>query len=122
MSALLVHPHSPDTDGTILAVTPESAGWSHVGFEVLALDGSREAERECGDREVCVVAVAGPVSVRSDHGEFALPGREDPWSGPPDAVYLPPRSRFTLTGAGEVALCWAPAPGGGAEARMLPGV
>jgi|SRR5947209_257569 len=37
MSELLVQPSSPSADGTILTVTPESAGWPYVGFEVIAL-------------------------------------------------------------------------------------
>ncbi len=122
MSELLVHP-KPASDGTILSVTPESAGWRYVGFEVLHLAEGGVAERDTGEREVCVVVVAGVIDVRSEHGHWReLGGRSDPWSGPPDAAYLPPGTRFTVEGAGsEVALCWAPAPTGGAPPRVLPG-
>src|SRR4051812_25540727 len=115
---LLVRPSG--TDGTILEVTPESAGWRHVGFQVLRLRGS--AVRETGDREVCIVVVEGAAHVRSAHGEWRdLGGRPDPWSGPPDAAYLPPGTRFEVEGEAEVALCFAPAPDGGVAARVLPG-
>ncbi len=121
MADLLVHPSSPTADGTILSVTPESAGWEHVGFEVLRLTGGVTAERDCGDRELCVVVVSGTADVSSPHGEWTgLGGRSDPWSGPPEGAYLPPGSRVALSGEGEAALCWAPAPGGGAAARRLP--
>jgi 5-deoxy-glucuronate isomerase len=109
---LVVRPGAPEADGTFVRVTPESAGWGHVGFEVLALDGT--ATRETGDREVCVVVVSGECRV----GDWALTGREDPWSGPPGAAYLPPGTSVELSGAGEIALCWAPA-NGGAPARVL---
>ncbi len=110
----------PEPDGTILRVTPESAGWRHVGFEVLALAGA--AERATGELECCLVVLSGSADVRSDAGEFAgVGGRADPWAGPPDAVYLPPGTGFSVTGEAEVALCWAPAPHGGAGARLLPG-
>jgi 5-deoxy-glucuronate isomerase len=107
--SLLVH-----ADGGILTVTPESAGWGYVGFEVVRLDGA--LTRETGDRELCVVVVEG----RADIGEWTGLGRESPWAGPPDAVYLPPGSRFTASGKAELGLCWAPAPNGGAPARVLP--
>ncbi len=126
MSDLLVHPsETAAADGSVLRVTPESAGWRHVGFEVLALGAGQAAQRDTGGRELCVVIVSGAVHVRSAHGEWRdLGGRTDPWSGPPDAAYLPPGTRVTVEAAGagaEVGLCWAPAPGGGAAARVLPG-
>jgi 5-deoxy-glucuronate isomerase len=103
--SLLVRP----TDGE-LAVTE----LAYVGFEVLQLDG--ELTRETGDRELCVVVVDG----HADLNEWTGLGRDTPWSGPPDAVYLPPGSRLTASGTAELALCWAPAPNGGAQARRLP--
>jgi 5-deoxy-glucuronate isomerase len=118
---LLVRPAPPAEDGTLVRVTPESAGWGHVGFEVLDLPAGRAARRDAGAREVCVVVISGTCDVRSDHGEWrGLGGRADPFSGLPDAAYLPPGGAFELEGAGaEVALCWAPA-GDGAPARVLP--
>ena len=117
MTELLVRPSSGER---VLDVTPESAGWRYVGFEVLAL--SSAAERDTGERELCVVVVQGTAHVRSEHGEWRdLGGRADPWAGAPDAAYLPPGTHVTIEGDAEVALCWAPAPNGGAAARVLPG-
>jgi 5-deoxy-glucuronate isomerase len=123
MSELLVHSAgAPDPDGTVLSVTPDSAGWRYVGFEVLSLAAGGVARRDTGGRELCAVVIAGTVTVTSEHGRWSdLGGRTDPWSGMPDAAYLPAGTSVTLEGAGEVALCWAPAPGGGAAARVLPG-
>jgi 5-deoxy-glucuronate isomerase len=120
--SLLVAPRErPAADGAIVSVTPDSAGWGHVGFEVLDLRDGDVAERETGPRELCLVAVAGRCRVRSSHGEWELGGRPDPFSGPPDAAYLPPGTSVAIEGAGaEVALCWAPARDG-APARVLPG-
>ena len=93
----------------------------YVGFEVLRLDPGQRAERETGERECCAVVIAGSCSI----GDFPdLGGRPDPWSGPPDAAYLPPGTTFAVVagdGGGEIGLCFAPAPKGGAEARVLPG-
>jgi 5-deoxy-glucuronate isomerase len=126
MGDLLVHPAPhPAADGTILDITPASAGWSHVGFEVVALTPGVVAERDTREREACVVVISGKVAIVSRHGEWGdLGGRPDPWSGPPDAAYLPPGTAFSvqaLGGEAEVGLCWAPAGGGGARARILPG-
>jgi 5-deoxy-glucuronate isomerase len=107
MSELLVRP----------PVTPESAGWEYVGFEVTDPPYSGET----GDRELCLVVVEGTCTVRSRHGEWRdLGDRESPFAGRPDAAYLPPGTEFELSGDAEVALCTAPAQGG-AEARVLPG-
>ena len=125
MSDLLLHP-SPGqaADGTFLDVTPASAGWKYVGFEALALSPGAVAERDTRDREVCVVVISGTISVSSRHGEWGdVGGRPDPWSGAPDAAYLPPGTVFSVISdnGAEVAFCWGPAPGGGARARVLPG-
>jgi 5-deoxy-glucuronate isomerase len=112
MSNLLVHGEH---------VTPESAGWSYVGFEVIVLGDDEAVERHTGDRELCVVVLSGRCDVRSEYGDWlGLGGRPDPFSGLPDAAYLPPRTRVTLAGGGELALCTAPAREG-APARVLPG-
>jgi 5-deoxy-glucuronate isomerase len=119
VSDLLVHPAAvPADDGTLVTVTPESAGWGHVGFEVLSLDAGRVSRRGTEEKELCVVVVSGRCVVRSEHGEWEIGDRADPWSGPPGAAYLPPRTEVEIEGVGEVALCWAPADGG-APARVL---
>ncbi len=125
MSELLIHSSaSPTAGGTMLDITPASAGWEHVGFEVLALPPGVVVERETGERELCAVVIEGSVDVCSPHGDWrGLGGRADPWSGRSDGAYLPPHTTFTVRSAGsaEVGLCWAPAPAGGAPARVLSG-
>ena len=97
-------------------VTPASAGWTYVGFEVVDPPHSGKTR----DRELCLVVVQGTCTVRSERGEWELGTRDTPFSGRPDAAYFPPESAFELEGAGEVALCTAPARGG-AEPRVLRG-
>ncbi len=122
MTELIVHRQPAAADGTVLSVSPSSVGWTYVGFEVVQLTPGVRAERETGDREVCIVIIGGSVDVDFSGGEWShVGGRSDPWSGPPDAAYLPPATGFALHGEGEVALCWAPAPNGGTSARLLPG-
>jgi 5-deoxy-glucuronate isomerase len=113
---------TPADDGTIVTVTPQSAGWTYVGFEAVDLAAGRTIARDTGARETCLVVISGHVHVRSPHGDWLdLGGRPDPFSGRPDAAYLPPRTAFTVEGAGdgaEIGLCHAPATTG-APARAL---
>jgi 5-deoxy-glucuronate isomerase len=119
MSELLVRGTSGET---IVDVTPQSAGWSYVGFEAVRLREGARLTRDTAERECCVVVIEGTCSVSSPHGEWRdLGSRPDPWSGRPDAVYLPPGTVFQLTGDAEVGLCFAPAPHGETAARVLPG-
>jgi 5-deoxy-glucuronate isomerase len=97
-------------------VTPESAGWSYVGFEV----ATGPFDRSTGSRELCIVVLSGACTVRSENGSWRLGGRPDPFSGMPDAAYLPPGTEFALEGDAEVGLCSAPAESG-APPRPLPG-
>jgi 5-deoxy-glucuronate isomerase len=125
VSGLLIHPKAaPSADSALLTVTPESAGWGYVGFEVVSLAENQMAERSTEGRELCVVVVSGSVHVRSEHGEWLdLGGRGDPFSGMPDAAYLPPGTSLSLQGGrggAELGLCFAPA-GSGAAPRVLRG-
>jgi 5-deoxy-glucuronate isomerase len=97
-------------------VTPESAGWTYVGFEV----AGGAFERSTGDDEHCLVVVSGTCTVRSQHGEWRLGGRPDPFTGRPDAAYLPPGTPYSVEGDAELGVCSAPA-STGAPARVLPG-
>jgi 5-deoxy-glucuronate isomerase len=122
---LVVSPSAaPGPDGTVIAVTPESAGWTYVGFELLSLAAGVGAQRDCGGREVCIVVISGQVDIASPHGEWHGVGeRADPWQARPHAAYLPPATRFELSATGdgaEVALCFAPATQGTAARRLAP--
>jgi 5-deoxy-glucuronate isomerase len=98
-------------------VTPASAGWTYVGFEV----ARAPFVRDTGTDEHCIVVLSGTCAVSSPHGDWSdLGGRPDPWSGLPDAVYLPPGTRYEVSGDAEVGICTAPARSG-ARARVLPG-
>ena len=51
MTDLLVKPHPRDEEGCVLSVTPESAGWRHVGFAVFTLQPGERLERRLPERE-----------------------------------------------------------------------
>jgi 5-deoxy-glucuronate isomerase len=84
----------------------------YVGFEALRFDGRVERREE--DRETCVVLLSGHASLLG-LGEVA---RATPFDGPPVALYVPPRVAWWAEGAGELAVCTAPA-SGSLEPRLL---
>lgn len=115
--SLLVRPHAPDDDGTLLDITPESAGWTYVGFRVVRLAaGARYNHVEDG-REACLVILTGTVSVDAGGEHFGdIGGRETVFDGAATSVYVPAGHRYTIEAASdaEIAICTAPGTGAGA--------
>ncbi|MEO3433904.1 5-deoxy-glucuronate isomerase [Inquilinus sp. CAU 1745] len=127
MTDLLVKPTAPDADGSVLKVTPESAGWDYVGFEVLKPEAGGRIERAMPGREVCIVPVTGTIDVTVDDGSSGgdrlfgkVGGRTSPFDGKPQAVYVPAGAAFAIEAvtAAEIAICSAPGKGGHA-ARLI---
>ena len=98
----------PSRDG-VVRVTPESAGWTYVGFEVVRVDGKLE-RREVA-RETCVVVLSGTCDLAAGEVGRAGVGRESVFAGPAAALYVPPRVAWTAEGDAELAICTAPAEG-----------
>jgi 5-deoxy-glucuronate isomerase len=114
MSDLLVKPARPAPDGVRHHITPQSAGWTYVGFDVLALAPGQSAARGTGDREVCLVFVTGRGEVTAGGKPFGVLGeRASPFDGSPWSVYVPAHAdwRVTAETAVELAVCSAPADG-----------
>ena len=55
----------------IVNVTPESAGWTHVGFRALRLGAGESETVGTGTRELCLVVLTGTVDVEVDGQTFA---------------------------------------------------
>jgi 5-deoxy-glucuronate isomerase len=115
--SLLVRPHAPTADGVVVDVTPDSAGWTYVGFRVVKMmAGQRYDGREVG-REACLVVLSGTVAIEAG-GEChtGLGGRKDVFDGAPTSVYLPAGMSYVVTAEtdAELAVCTAPSTGQGA--------
>jgi len=113
----------PLGDGPVSIVTPESAGWSYVGFEVYELRQGDRIRESTGAREVCIVMLGGQGDISAGSRSWkAVGSRGSVFEGAPDAVYAPPGQSLEITASSErceVALCWAPATKG-SEAALLP--
>ena len=116
MSRLLLKNHAPDERGVVHRVTPESAGWGHVGFAP-----GRSLEAATGEREACLVLVAGTATVTAGKERFAEIGeRTSPFEGKPYALYVPWRSGYRVEATSDLELGVCTAPGGGDyRARLI---
>lgn len=120
MPKLLVKPKAGH--GRVLTVTPDSAGWGYVGFEIEKLAPGQIAEAATGDREVCLVLVSGKAAISGDDFDFGIVGeRMSPFEGKPHSVYVPAGADWKVQAATEVtlAICSAPGTGGARAARYI---
>lgn len=114
MSNLLVRPHPPRPDGSVLEVTPESAGWKYVGFEAMRLEAGRTVERETAERELCLVLISGCAHLSAGGTDLGQIGeRMSPFDGPPWSVYVPVGTFWSLQATTPLELALCSAPGGG---------
>jgi 5-deoxy-glucuronate isomerase len=115
MAQLLIRKHAPDAHGVTLEVTPQSAGWSHVGFRVHALVPGQTIEGGDPAREFCLVVMSGTVNVRVGSQRFLkLGGRASVFDDEaPGAAYVPAGTEWLATAidAVELAVCSAPSTG-----------
>jgi 5-deoxy-glucuronate isomerase len=113
-ASLLVKPDLRPEACHVHRITPASAGWRYVGFEVFDLAASRALERRLADREQCLVLLSGQAAVRVDGQDFGTIGlRRTAFEGKPFAVYVPAGAAMCVTAASatELAVCSAPAAG-----------
>ena len=96
MPNLLLRPHAPDTDGCVLEVTPQSAGWQRVGFRVHHLSPGQVASGGEAGREACLVVLKGTADIVVESHRFeGLGGRSSVFEdAAPGAVYAPAGAKF----------------------------
>jgi 5-deoxy-glucuronate isomerase len=120
MSKLLIK--AIDGIGHVANVTPESAGWTYVGFDLHRLEAGQSLSGTTGDKEVCLVFVTGKGRVTANGEDLGLLGtRMSPFDGKPWSVYLPKDSDWWVsaeTGI-ELAVCSAPSRDGGLPVRVI---
>ena len=107
----------------IVNVTPQRAGWIHVGFRAIRLTEGETEALETGTRELCIVVLSGKVDIMVAGVRYANLGTRssvfDEVS--PAAVYVPAGHTVSITslaGDAEIGLCSAPA-GANPQARAV---
>jgi 5-deoxy-glucuronate isomerase len=122
MSRLHLRQHAPDRAHRTVSVTPESAGWDYVGFDVYRLHPGETARGETGDRELCLVFVSGKAKADVAGEDFGVLGaRMSPFDGQPWSLYVPAGTVWSLTAetACEIAACSSPGTPGSRPARVI---
>ncbi len=120
--ATLLSKCPPEGKGRIQNITPQSAGWEYVGFEVYRLNAGQELNLPADDRERCLVLVSGLASIATAAGTFERIGqRMSPFERiPAYSVYLPHHSPAQVTADTELELAVCSAPGdGGLPVRLI---
>ena len=123
MTHLKIKPEMPDRKGRTIHVTPESAGWTYVGFDLYRLKAGESVRASTEDREICLVLVSGRAAIGADGEYFGVIGeRMSPFEGKPWSVYVPAGSEWMVSAATdlELALCSAPGIPGMHKARLIP--
>ncbi len=109
---LVVRPTPNPTDqNQILTITPASAGWDYISFQVRRLAQGESWSFQSGDNELAIVNLTGSYTVASNRGKWAgIGGRANVFADAAHALYLPRHTDFTVTAeqAGEFAVTWVP--------------
>jgi 5-deoxy-glucuronate isomerase len=109
-------------NGHVIHITPESAGWTYVGFDVHKLSAGQSVGGITNKREICLVFVTGKGLVYADGTNFGQLGeRMSPFEGKPWSLYVPAGSDWNVTATTdlELAVCSAPAERGSCAARVI---
>ena len=109
----------------IVDVTPRSAGWRYVGFAAYRLPVTALLNLSQPGTELCIVVLAGTVSVRAGATTWRdLGERQSVFDDrAPYAVYLPDGAAVTITAqtSAEIGIASAPGSGGGSARVIDPG-
>lgn len=103
---------SDPTSRTMFQVTPESAGWKYLSFQVVALDAGETFRYETGSEEVALTSLSGAAQIDVSGESFTL-ARQNVFAEMASVLYVPPDKSITITATTtfECALGGAPAVG-----------
>lgn len=112
MNDLLRKPTGPR--GQVHAITPETAGWTYVGFDLWHLAPGEVAEGGVPGREVILVVVEGRVDASGGGVDFGEIGdRMSLWEKtPPACIYVPGGAPWRAVAVTDCVVAVCSAPGG----------
>jgi 5-deoxy-glucuronate isomerase len=121
VSPLLRRPQA--AAGKVHDITPDSAGWSYVGFGLYRLAPGGRAAEATGSTEVILVLVEGKARIEGAGRDFGeVGGRMSVWEkSPPHAIYLPDGVSWSAVATTDCVLAVCSAPGRGTHAAQVIG-
>ena len=93
----------------VLNVTPESAGWNHLSFKVVALKAGQTYLDPTQNNEMALVPLAGRALCTVEKERFEL-NRNSVFNGLPHVLYVPPGSEIRVEAQTDFNLPWAVRP------------
>lgn len=122
MADLLKKPFG--THGKVHEITPQSAGWRYVGFDLHRLRAGENVADVTGSDEVILVMVEGKADITAAGQEWGVLGdRMDVFEKtPPHCLYVPNDQSWAATATTDctIAVCKAPGQSGHAARRIGP--
>jgi 5-deoxy-glucuronate isomerase len=101
-------------------VTPETADWRYLTFQVHAMTSGQHYKGESLGREVCLVFLSGDADVNVNGESWSFEGRRGVFEGLPYAVYVPPDHAYEVTARSELEVAVGIAPAAGKlEPRLI---
>jgi 5-deoxy-glucuronate isomerase len=109
-SPLLISPSFSSEE--YIHITPASAGWHHLSFAARKMGQGTSWHHQTEEDELVLVILGGVCTISSNLGTWEDVGRRtNVFSGMPYALYLPPRTDFTLQATSsetlDIAYGWA---------------
>lgn len=122
MADLIVPKQKRDKEGKVLSITPQSAGWTYIGFEVYTLAKGENLRKKTGGNEVCIVILSGKLHLQT---------KEETWKEigermnvfektPPFSIYIPNDDHYEIEAITDIEIAVCSAPGKGTyPARLI---
>lgn len=99
----MIAPQHPWHLGPAMSVTPEDAGWTYCGLEIVDVRAGVAHEFTTGSAEMAVLPLSGgAVTVDVDGRRFRLSGRPSVFAAVTDWAYLPVDAEVRLSSAAVV--------------------
>ncbi len=103
---------------TVIDVTPRSAEWGYLSFQVIALKPGEGFSLSTASNEVAVVPLAGQATFEADGEQFEV-SREGVFDELPHILYLPPGEVVSVRAISDFEFAFGGAPAEGKYPRRI---
>ncbi len=108
-SSPLLAEENVEASGIYQHITKEDGNWEFLNFQARCFKKGETWTHDTHENEYAIILLSGNFSVTSDKGNWqTVNGRKDVFSGVAHSLYLPRRTKFTLTADNDldIAIGW----------------